>query len=83
MVANKGAIIRLVIMILALANQILMMSGKPVIDINNEDVEIFISSIFTIGTALISWYYNNPTSKVNEIATEQMRSEKFKEFLDS
>lgn len=81
MIMNKGAITRLVIMMLALGNQILTMSGKHIIDIDDKTIEIFISSIFSIVSGFIAWYYNNPTSKINEKHTELMREEKFEKEM--
>lgn len=73
---EKSAVIRLAFMVLALANQILTMAGKPILDVNNETFEVLVSAVFTAITGIVAWYYNNPTSAENKNATRLMREEK-------
>lgn len=82
MVFDAGAITRLIIALLAIANQILISKGYEIIDVGNEDIEMLVSSIFTIIATLVAWYYNNPTSKPNKRLTGDMRELKkeIKEF---
>lgn len=61
---NKGnitpaTIARTVILALALINQVLTVSGKSIIPIGDETIELFISTGFTIATSIVAWWKNN------------------------
>ena len=44
---------------LALTNQLLSAAGKPVLPIDNAQLEQMISTSFTVGAALAAWWKNN------------------------
>lgn len=54
-----GTIIRTVVLVLALINQGLTISGKSVLPISDEDVSNTITFVFTMGSALAAWWKNN------------------------
>lgn len=56
---SAATVARTAVLGLALTNQLLSAAGKPVLPINNEQVEQLVSAGFTIGAALASWWYNN------------------------
>lgn len=56
---SAGTIARTACLVLALGNQVLSALGKPVLPIDNATIEQLVSSGFTIGAALASWWYNN------------------------
>ncbi|MGI6751855.1 MAG: phage holin [Anaerovoracaceae bacterium] len=56
---STGTIIRTVILILALANQILVMMGKSPIPIGDEEIETLLSTLATLGASIIAWWKNN------------------------
>lgn len=56
---KKDTIIRTVILILALVNQILTVTGHSIIPVGEETVTELISVVFTVVTALIAWWKNN------------------------
>ena len=56
---SAGTIARTIALALALINQVLTAMGKTVIDVSNEDINVLISTAFTIITAIAAWWKNN------------------------
>lgn len=56
---TAGTIARTIILILALANQILAMCGKQVLNIADDDIYQVVSILFTIGASAAAWWKNN------------------------
>lgn len=56
---TKGTIIRTALLFLALINNVLALFGKSPLPIDDSELENLISLIFTIATALVSWWKNN------------------------
>ena len=52
-------IIRTIVLILALANQVLAIYGKQAIPITEDDVYQTVTLIVTVGSALWAWWKNN------------------------
>ncbi|VUX16798.1 Phage lysis protein, holin [Faecalibacterium prausnitzii] len=48
---------------LALANQLLSAAGKPLLPIDNAQLEQMISTGFTTVSALVNWWFNNSFTK--------------------
>ena len=71
---TAGTIARTIVLILALANQVLAMCGKQVLNIADDDIYQVISLLFTIGAAVWSWWKNNSFSyeaiKADKIMSE-------------
>lgn len=55
---SVGTIARTAALALALTNQILSAAGKPVIPIDNAQLEQFITIGFTVGASIVNWWYN-------------------------
>lgn len=55
---SAGTIARTAALALALTNQILSAAGKPVIPIDNAQLEQFITTVFTVGASIVNWWYN-------------------------
>lgn len=55
---SAGTIARTAALALALTNQILSAAGKPVIPIDNAQLEQFITTGFTVGVSIVNWWYN-------------------------
>lgn len=74
-----GTIARTIVLILALANQVLAMSGKQVLNIADDDIYQIVSIIFTICAAVWGWWKNNSFSqaavKADEILNELKKNE--------
>ena len=59
---TTGTIARTIVLILALANQVLAMCGKQVLNIADDDIYQTVSLLFTIGaSAAASWKNNSFT----------------------
>ena len=56
---SAGTIARTIILALALVNQILSASGHAVIPIEDAQIETLVSTGFTVGAALVTWWKNN------------------------
>lgn len=55
---SAGTIARTAALVLALTNQILSAAGKPVIPIDNAQLEQFITTGFTVCASIVNWWYN-------------------------
>lgn len=67
-------IVRTVILIVALVNQALTMSGKSLIPITDEQINEIITLAITIGASLWAWWKNNSFTK-NAIAADEVLAE--------
>lgn len=56
---SAATLARTAVLALALTNQLLSACGKPVLPIESAAVEQLVSTGFTIGAALASWWKNN------------------------
>lgn len=56
---SAGAIARTIILLLALVNQCLSMAGIQVIPIADEDVNLLVSTAWTVAASLAAWWKNN------------------------
>ena len=56
---SAGTLTRTAVLALALINQILSAAGKPVLPIDNAQLEQMISTGVTVGAALAAWWKNN------------------------
>jgi SPP1 family holin len=63
MSVKKDTIIRTIVLVLALTNQILTSTGHSVIPISDEQVTELISLLITIGASLWAWWKNNSFTK--------------------
>ena len=60
---SAATIARTAVLGLALANQILSAMGKPILPIESEQLEQLITTGFTVGSAVVNWWYNNSFTK--------------------
>ena len=56
---TAGTIARTIVLLLALANQILAMCGKQVLNIADDNIYQVVSIVFTISTSILAWWKNN------------------------
>lgn len=70
---EKSTIIRTVLLAFALVNQVLQATGHSVIPVSDEDISNAISLIFTIGTAVWSWWKNNSFTQEALTADETLK----------
>ena len=71
---KKDTIIRTVILVLALVNQILTSVGCSIIPISDEQITEVISLVFTIGASVWAWWKNNSFTK-NAIEADKVLKE--------
>lgn len=71
MSVKKDTIIRTIILVLALVNQILTSTGHSVIPISDEQITELISLGFTIGASVWAWWKNNSFTK-NAIKADEV-----------
>lgn len=69
---KKSTIIRTVVLILALVNQCLTISGHSPLPFEDEQVTELLSMVFTIIAALVNWWKNNSFTKEAIQADEYM-----------
>ena len=55
---TAGTVARTAVLALALINQVLVILGRPIIEIADEQITQIITLGFTIVTAVINWWYN-------------------------
>ncbi|MFR7655600.1 phage holin [Monoglobus pectinilyticus] len=60
---TAGTIARTIVLLLALANQVLAMCGKQVLNISDDDIYQVVSIEFTIGASAVAWWKNNSFSQ--------------------
>jgi SPP1 family holin len=73
---SAGTIARTIILALALINQVLTATGHGMINIADEDVNLLVSTIFTIVTAIVAWWKNNSFTKAAIEADAIMKEKK-------
>ena len=75
---SNGTIIRTVLLILALVNQILTVMGITPLPIEDEQITQLLSLAFTIGTSVWAWWKNNSFTLEAVKADEYLKSLKNK-----
>lgn len=75
---SAGTIARTIILALALVNQILSASGHAVIPIEDAQIETLVSTGFTVGAALVTWWKNNSFTAAALKGDEVMKEAKKK-----
>lgn len=71
-----GTIARTIALGLALINQILSIYGKSPIPVSEEQVNLLISTIITMMTAITAWWKNNSFTQKAIAADEVLKSTK-------
>lgn len=56
---SAATITRFIVLALALINQVLSVTGHPILPIDEAQVETLVSTLFTIGAALVGYWYDN------------------------
>ena len=56
---SAGTIARLICLILALVNQVLVMTGHSVLPIENQTIELVVTNVWTIAAAVWGYWKNN------------------------
>lgn len=77
---DKGTVVRTVLLFIALINQALIMFGKPVLPISEDQVNtltetlyLAFSMVFTLVTTLVAWYKNNYVTEKGKLQKEALQ----------
>ncbi|MEK4846100.1 MULTISPECIES: phage holin [Bacillus] len=77
---DKGTVIRTVLLFMALINQALILFGKPILPISEDQVTSLAetlylagSMIFTIVTTLLAWFKNNYVTDKGKLQKEVLK----------
>ncbi|MDH6598382.1 phage holin [Bacillus stratosphericus] len=77
---DKGTVIRTVLLFMALINQGLIMFGKPILPISEDQVTslaetlyLVSSMIFTTVTTLVAWFKNNYVTDKGKLQKEVLK----------
>lgn len=70
---DKFMIIRTIVLVFALVNQALVMSGLSPLPFEDHEVENAVTIIFTIVASLWSWWKNNSVTKEAKQADEYLK----------
>ena len=74
----KQAIVRLIVLIIALVNQGLILAGYNPLPFSEEEIFKFVSAVASVVAVLWAWYKNNSITKEAQKADEYMRDLKAK-----
>ena len=74
MKVEAGTIVRTICLVLALINQVLVMSGHSVLPIEDAAVEAIVTNVATIVTAVAAWWKNNSFTQKAIAADKELRS---------
>ena len=75
---KTDTIVRTVVLALALINQVLSVTGHPVLPIEDAQVETLVTTGWTVIAAMIAWWKNNSFTSAAKAGDEVMRQEKGK-----
>jgi SPP1 family holin len=77
---DKASLIRTIILAVALINQVLVSFDKSPLHFNDQQIDLIVSTVFTIVTALIAWYKNNYVTRkgLTQKAVLKMHEEQVK-----
>ena len=73
---NAGTLARTIVLALALINQVLSMTGHPVLPIEDAQVETLVTTAWTVIASLIAWYKNNSFSAEAIAADKELKARK-------
>ena len=76
MTVKTDTIIRTIVLVIALVNQVLTSTGHSVLPINDEEISELITLVITIGAALWAWWKNNSFTKNAIEADEILQAKK-------
>lgn len=76
---TAGTIARTIVLLLALANQVLAMCGKQILNIADDDIYQVVSIVFTIGASAVAWWKNNSFSQAAINADKFLKKQNEKE----
>jgi SPP1 family holin len=75
---SKSTIVRTVVLVVMLLNQLLAAFGKSPLPFSDEQVDTFVSTLLTAVSAIWAWWRNNSFTKAAIKADEYMKELKAK-----
>ena len=79
MKVSKSTIVRTVVLVVMLINQLLAAFGKSPLPFSDEEVDTFVSTVLTAVSALWAWWKNNSFTKAALKADKVLKELKAKE----
>lgn len=77
---DQGTVIRTVLLFMALINQTLILFGKPILPISEDQVTslaetlyLAFSMVFTLVTTLVAWFKNNYVTEKGKLQKEALQ----------
>lgn len=70
---ETGTIVRTAVLVFALINQVLTISGYSPLPFTDEDFGQAVSMVLTVGASLWAWWKNNSFTQAAIAADEQLR----------
>lgn len=78
---KKDTLIRTIVLILALVNQILTSTGHSILPITDDQVADIITLVFTVSTSVWAWWRNNSFTSAAIEADNIMNEKKMEQKL--
>lgn len=70
---SPGTIARTIVLILAVINQLLGMTGHSLIMVDDETINTLVSNIWIVAAALVAWWKNNSFTQAAITGDETMK----------
>lgn len=71
---SKETIIRTIILVIALLNQILTAAGKNPLPFSDEEIYMGLTAVFTVAATVWAWWKNNSFTQ-NAIAADEYKAQ--------
>lgn len=75
---TAGTLARTIILALALINQVLSVTGHPVLPIEDAQIETLVTTGWTVVAAIVAYWKNNSWTAAAKAGDEVMKQEKSK-----
>ncbi|KAB7707247.1 phage holin [Bacillus aerolatus] len=75
---ETGTIVRTVILFVALINQGLAAFGYSILPFSDEEIDLFVSTVITVITAVVAWWKNNNITRKARRNEEYLKQKKMK-----
>lgn len=73
---TAGTVARTIILALALVNQVLSALGRPLLPIEDAQIETLVTTGWTVVAAMVAWWKNNSFTVAAQKGDEVMKQEK-------
>lgn len=70
---DKASVIRTIVLAIALINQVLTTAGKSPLPIEDQSVDVLVSTGFTVVAAVWNWWKNNYVGKKGKSQAEVLK----------